>query len=134
MGRLRPARSLNETVTFHDPCYLGRYNDQFDAPRAVLDGIGLRRLEMARNRRNSFCCGAGGGHAFYEDKTGGRINQNRAREAVATGAKIVGTGCPFCLAMLEDGVKNVPAANGTVRVRDFVELVAETLERGGDDS
>jgi Fe-S oxidoreductase len=127
-GRLRPARSLSETVTFHDPCYLGRYNDQFDAPRAVLDGIGLRRLEMARNRRNSFCCGAGGGHAFYEDKTGGRVNQNRAREAVATGAQIVGTGCPFCLAMLEDGVKNVPSANGPVRVRDFVELVAETLD------
>jgi Fe-S oxidoreductase len=126
--RIKTTRTLDTTVTFHDPCYLGRYNRGFDAPREVLDRIGLKRLELARSRERSFCCGAGGGHAFYEDASGGRVNQNRAREAVATGAKIVGTGCPFCLAMLEDGVKGIQLADGPVRVQDFVELVAEAID------
>jgi Fe-S oxidoreductase/nitrate reductase gamma subunit len=125
--RLRFNRANGDTVTFHDPCYLGRYNRGFDAPREVLDSLGLIRLEMVRRREKSFCCGAGGGHAFYEDASGGRVNQDRAREAVATGAGTVAVGCPFCLAMLEDGVKSVQPTNGPVRVRDFVELVAEAL-------
>jgi Fe-S oxidoreductase/nitrate reductase gamma subunit len=127
-GRLQIGRSLNESVVFHDPCYLGRYNRGFDAPRDVIDRLGAKRLEMVRSREQSFCCGAGGGHAFYEDESGGRVNQNRAREAVATGAQTVAVGCPFCLAMLEDGVKTVKPADRDVRVRDFVELVAESLE------
>jgi Fe-S oxidoreductase len=126
-GRLRIATALNESVVFHDPCYLGRYNGDFDAPRDVIDRLGARRLEMVRSRESSFCCGAGGGHAFYEDASGGRINQDRAREAVATGAATISTGCPFCLAMLEDGVKAVKPADREVRVRDFVELVAEAI-------
>jgi Fe-S oxidoreductase/nitrate reductase gamma subunit len=125
--RLTLAQSLGGTVTFHDPCYLGRYNREFDAPREVLDRLGTHRLEMVRTRERSFCCGAGGGHAFYEDASGGRVNQDRAKEAIATGAQTVATGCPFCLAMLEDGVKTVQPAGGTVRVRDFVELVAEAI-------
>lgn len=117
-----------EVVTYHDPCYLGRYNRTFDEPRAVLERLGLKRVEMARTGENSFCCGAGGGHAFFEDETGGRVNQNRAREAVATGATTLATGCPFCLVMLEDGVKEVGNPERPMRVRDFVELVAEALE------
>ncbi|HEY8884153.1 MAG TPA: (Fe-S)-binding protein, partial [Chloroflexota bacterium] len=127
-GRLPLARPLNESVVFHDPCYLGRYNGGFDAPRDVIDRLGATRLEMARSREKSFCCGAGGGHAFFEDASGGRVNQNRAREAVATGAATVATGCPFCLSMLEDGVKAVKPVDRDVRVRDFVELVADALE------
>ena len=127
-GRVRLARQLPDTVTYHDPCYLGRYNGTFDAPRDVIDRLGVQRIEMKRSRERSFCCGAGGGHAFFEDASGGRVNQNRAREAIATGARTVCTGCPFCLSMLEDGVRNVQPADGAVRVRDFVELVAEALE------
>ncbi len=126
-GRLRLARQLPEAVTYHDPCYLGRYNGTFDAPRAVLDHLGARRIEMTRSRERSFCCGAGGGHAFFEDESGGRINQNRAREAIGTGAKTICTACPFCLGMLEDGVRMVQPADSDVRVRDFVELVAEAI-------
>ena len=126
-GRVRLSRPIAQTVTFHDPCYLGRYNAQFDAPRLVLDRLGVERREMKRAGSQSFCCGAGGGHAFFEDGVGGRINQNRAREAVATGAKTVCTGCPFCLGMLEDGVKSVQSSDDQVQVRDFVELVAEAL-------
>jgi Fe-S oxidoreductase/nitrate reductase gamma subunit len=132
--RVRLSRMLPDAVTYHDPCYLGRYNDVFDAPREVLDSLGVSRIEMKRSRQRSFCCGAGGGHAFYEDASGGRINQNRAREAIATGAKTVCTACPFCLGMLEDGVRTVQPADGDVRVRDFVEFVAEALADGTNRS
>ncbi|WP_460038502.1 (Fe-S)-binding protein [Thermaerobacter litoralis] len=129
-GKLELARELHRSlqVTYHDPCYLGRYNDVYDAPRQVLDGLGTRRLEMGRSRERSFCCGAGGAHMWYEDKSGGKINRNRAEEAVGTGADVVVTGCPFCLAMMETGVKAVAGAEERgVRVRDFVELVDEAL-------
>jgi len=81
---------------------------------------------MPRARSRSLCCG-GGGHAFFEDRSGGRIDRNRAREAIATGAETVCTGCPFCLSMLEEAVRGVQSAQGTVRVRDVVEVVAEAL-------
>jgi Fe-S oxidoreductase/nitrate reductase gamma subunit len=126
-GRLRLPRSLADVVTFHDPCYLGRYNGVFEAPRHVLDRVGVDRREMPRAGSRSFCCGAGGGHAFFEDGSGGRIDRNRAREAIATGAETVCTGCPFCLSMLEEAVRGVQGAQGTVRVRDVVEVVAEAL-------
>jgi Fe-S oxidoreductase len=125
--RLTLGGGLGTTVTYHDPCYLGRYNRVFAEPREILDRIGMKRLELARSQERSFCCGAGGGHAFFEDESGGRVNQNRAREALATGATTVATGCPFCLAMLEDGVKTVGSPDRPVRVRDFVELVAEAI-------
>jgi Fe-S oxidoreductase/nitrate reductase gamma subunit len=125
-NRLPLTKKLDTTIAFHDPCYLGRYNGTFDAPRDVLDKLGTRRLEMARRRERSFCCGAGGGHAFFEDGEGGRINENRAREAIATGAPVVGTACPFCLGMLEAGV-SVTRNGREVRVLDIAELVAEAL-------
>ena len=127
-GRVRLAPGAHERVTFHDPCYLGRYNREFDAPRRVLDALHVERVEMPRSREESFCCGAGGGHAFYEDADGGeKINGIRAREAAATGATTVVTGCPFCLTMLESGVRAVATENRPLRTRDFVELVAEAL-------
>ncbi|MBI4540829.1 MAG: (Fe-S)-binding protein [Gemmatimonadetes bacterium] len=125
-GRLQLPGSPGVTLTLHDPCYLGRYNDIFDAPREVLDRLGGRRLEMRRSRERSFCCGAGGGHAFFEERVGGKINVNRAREAVATGASTVCTACPFCLSMMEEGV-GVVAPAGAARVRDIAELVDEMV-------
>ena len=125
-GRLPVAAIDAAAITYHDPCYLGRYNGVFDAPRDVIDLIGGQRLEMERSGRESFCCGSGGGHAFYDDPSGGRINANRAREAIATGATTIATGCPFCLSMMEDGVKRVQP-DGATRVRDVAEIVADAL-------
>ena len=132
-GRVRLAPGARERVTFHDPCYLGRYNDVFEAPRRILDVLPTERVEMPRSRSESFCCGAGGGHAFYEDDDGGeKISGIRAREAAATGATTVVTGCPFCLTMLESGARTLTAEQGPpLRARDFVELVADALDSKG---
>ena len=128
-GRLRLAPTAGERVTFHDPCYLGRYNRQFDAPRLVLDALHTQRVEMARARTDSFCCGAGGGHAFYDDADDGeRLNAIRAREAGATGATTLVTGCPFCLTMLASGARAIASGEQSLRTRDVVELVADALE------
>jgi Fe-S oxidoreductase/nitrate reductase gamma subunit len=126
-GRVRLAPGERERITYHDPCYLGRYNGVFDAPRRVLDVLPVERLEMPRSGRESFCCGAGGGHAFFSDEEGERINGIRAREAAATGASTIVTGCPFCLTMLEDGVRRTAEEGRALRTRDFAELVADAL-------
>lgn len=131
-GRLEVPPGLEASLTYHDPCYLGRYAGEYDAPRAVLEVLGSKPLEMPRSREKSFCCGAGGGHAFFEDKEGGKVNVNRAREAVETGASTVCTACPFCLSMLEEGVAAVKP-EGPPRVRDFVELVDEALDGPGGE-
>ncbi|NIP58779.1 MAG: (Fe-S)-binding protein [Gemmatimonadetes bacterium] len=132
-GRLDVPAGLGECLTYHDPCYLGRYAGEYEAPRVVLDALGSKPVEMPRSRENSFCCGAGGGHAFFEDDEGGKVNVNRAREAVGTGASTICTACPFCLSMLEEGVA-ATKPDEPPRVRDFVELVEEALggpETGG---
>ena len=126
-GRVRVVPGERERVTYHDPCYLGRYNDVFAEPRRALDVLGVDRVEMPRSGPGSFCCGAGGGHAFYTDEEGEPINAIRAQEAAGTGASTVVTGCPFCLAMLTDGVRRTGAKQESLRVRDFVELVADAL-------
>lgn len=128
-GRVRLRPGERERVTYHDPCYLGRYNGQFDAPRRVLDVLQVERVEMPRHGSGSFCCGAGGGHAFFDETEGpDKINQLRAREAAATGATTVVSGCPFCLTMLASGARAVSTPEQALRTVDFVELVAEALE------
>jgi Fe-S oxidoreductase/nitrate reductase gamma subunit len=129
-GRVRLVPGERERVTYHDPCYLGRYNRVLDAPRRVLDVLQVERVEMPRSGMESFCCGAGGGHAFYTDEEGEWINALRAREAAGTGATTVVTGCPFCLTMLADGARRIEATDGSLQVRDFVELVADALADG----
>jgi len=114
-------------VTYHDPCYLGRYNGVFDAPRRILDALpGVEVAEMPRNRSHSFCCGGGGGHAMMKEQSGSRINVTRVREALETGAQVVATSCSFCTGMFEDGIG---AENATPRLRavDLAELVAASL-------
>jgi Fe-S oxidoreductase len=124
-GKLNaPARS-SATMAFHDPCYLGRYNDVYDAPRDVLDTLGTR-VEIKRNRDRSFCCGAGGGRMWMEEKEGKRVNVERTEEALATGAGVIGTGCPFCMTMLTDGVKEKDPSGATA-VKDIAELLLEAL-------
>ena len=134
-GRVRLAPGERERITYHDPCYLGRYNREFDAPRRVLDALRVERVEMPRSGRRSFCCGAGGGHAFFEEETGeDKINAIRAREAAATGATTVVTACPFCLTMLTSGARAVATGDRPMRTRDFVELVAEALADADDSA
>jgi Fe-S oxidoreductase len=127
-GRLKPSATGSAKVTFHDPCYLGRYNQVYDAPRAVLDSVpGVERTEPDWNRRNSLCCGGGGGFSFMEEKQGTRMNQNRAKQLLDTGANTIAVGCPFCMIMLEDGTKTV-APDAQVRVRDIAEVLNEATE------
>jgi Fe-S oxidoreductase len=124
-GRLPVQRELRSRATFHDSCYLGRYNGIYDAPRAALRRSGAEIVEMPRRRRTSFCCGAGGGRMWMEETLGRRINAERAAEALRTGAPTIAVACPFCLTMLDDGVKDA-GADGVV-VRDIAQVIAETI-------
>jgi Fe-S oxidoreductase len=127
-GRVRPMRPLDATVAFHDSCYLGRYNGIMEAPREVVRAVpGLRVVEMPRNRERGLCCGGGGGHMWMEVPAKKRVNIIRVEEALATEATVVGTACPFCLAMIDLGRK-VKGAEDRLQVKDISELVAESLE------
>jgi len=122
-GRLRPAPGSG-AITYHDSCYLARHNDVLAAPREIVGRIG-RPLEMARNGKRTFCCGAGGAHMWMEER-GRAINEERAREAVATGAETLAVACPFCTMMLDDGMKQLGEG---MRVAEVSVLLAEALER-----
>lgn len=116
---------INNKVTFHDSCYLGRYNDIYDAPRNPLKMIkGLELVEMERNRDKGFCCGAGGGRMFIEETEGQRVNENRTEEALKTNADTIASACPFCMTMMSDGVKTFQKED-TVKVKDIAELILE---------
>jgi Fe-S oxidoreductase len=123
-GRLEPEAG-DDAITYHDSCYLARHNDVIAAPRAIVSRIGTP-LEMARSGRRTFCCGAGGAHMWMEER-GSAINEERAREAAATGAGTLAVACPFCTMMLDDGVKQTGAE---LRVADVAVLLAEALEGG----
>ena len=120
-GRIQQ-KADGKTVAYHDPCYLGRHNEVFLAPREVLSRGGPT-VEMVRNGSDSFCCGAGGGRMWMEEQVGKRINIERSEEAVATGADVVATGCPFCYIMMDDGVKELGASE--VEVKDLAMLLAD---------
>ncbi|HLG91477.1 MAG TPA: (Fe-S)-binding protein, partial [Acidimicrobiales bacterium] len=132
-GRLAPRRPLEATVTYHDPCYLGRHNRVFDEPRAVLDAVpGLRSVEMHRCRERGFCCGAGGSRMWMEERIGKRVNAERTDEALSTGADMVGTACPYCLIMLDDALKQRQAGGSapqSTRVLDVAQVLEESLRQ-----
>ncbi len=113
-------------ITYHDSCYLGRYNTIYQAPRQLLQEVGLNLLEMAHTKEKSFCCGAGGGRMWLEEHQGERINVMRADEAIAPGVDRVGTACPFCLTMISDGVA-AREAGEQVKVLDIAEILAEKI-------
>ncbi|GAH12123.1 unnamed protein product, partial [marine sediment metagenome] len=127
-GRLKIKKGLSELVTYHDPCYLGRYNDIYQPPRQIIRSIpDIKMVEMEQNRDNSFCCGGGGGHMWLEERTGRRINEMRTEQAMETKAQIVVTACSFCLQMFDDGIK-AKAAEEQLRVMDIAELVAAQVQ------
>jgi len=122
-GRLAPAAG-DATITYHDSCYLARHNDVLAAPRELVSRIG-KPLEMARSGKQTFCCGAGGAHMWMEERAS-PINEERAREAAATGADTLAVACPFCTLMLDDGVRQT---GSELRVADVSTLLAEALDR-----
>ncbi|MBI3184507.1 MAG: (Fe-S)-binding protein [Myxococcales bacterium] len=156
-GRVRLSRVMAERLAFHDPCYLGRHNGVFDAPREALAALpGAKLLELPRSRRESFCCGAGGGRMWLEEKIGQRINQNRLNEVALAfahaaepgvevpsatdkrkpgkvgeyqgpGKGVLAVACPFCMTMLRDAV-NETGREEAIQVKDVAELVAEAME------
>ena len=127
-GRLAvPAGTLDGNgMAYHDPCYLGRYNQVYDQPRSVLDSVAGGFVELPRCREKGFCCGAGGARAFMEEKRGTRISHNRLNEAIDTAASGVAVACPFCVTMFEDGVRALNVEE-TFAVRDIAEIVAAAL-------
>jgi Fe-S oxidoreductase len=127
-GKIRTTQAIDQTVTYHDSCYLARYNGITEAPRQALQRVPkLKVLEMPRNRSQGFCCGAGGGRMWLEEKLGQRVNQNRVNEAAATGASVVATGCPFCLTMIRDGI-NETGREEKLAARDVAEIVADAMK------
>ncbi|WP_337100531.1 (Fe-S)-binding protein [Paenibacillus sp. YIM B09110] len=129
-GMIKPVYELDETITYHDSCYLGRYNNTYEAPRTVLRAIpGVALKEMERSRANGMCCGAGGGMMWMEERSGTRVNYARTAQALAVKPTVISSACPYCLTMMEDGLKSLTDDDdgGIVRARDVAELLAESV-------
>ena len=119
---------IDEKVTFHDPCYLGRHNGEYDAPRKIIESVikNGNIVEMERTKENSFCCGAGGGNMWYDIEDGERINHVRFQEAIDSGVETVATACSFCTIMMDDAMK-VKGKEDSMKVLDIAEMVAAGL-------
>ena len=115
----------HQTITFHDPCYLGRHNGVFDDPRSVLESGGVKLTEMDRNKKDSFCCGAGGGQMWKEEEPGRKsVSAERLAEAKSTGADVIAVACPFCRVMMNDANST---DGDTIQIKDVAEIVAESI-------
>jgi Fe-S oxidoreductase len=130
-GRLKPVNKATNKLTYHDPCYLGRHNQIYEPPRDLLESTGVEVIEMPRNKERSFCCGAGGGRMWMEEKLGTRINLNRVDEAIATGAQEVAVGCPFCRVMVSDGMTG---RGSDVAVLDVAQALLRTVKSESNKS
>ena len=124
-GRLTITGSLDKRVTFHDPCYLGRANDEYESPRDLIRRIGAQLTEMKRSKNKALCCGAGGAQMFKEPEKGTMdINILRTKDALETKPNIIATGCPYCNTMMTDGIK-FHEKEAEIEVKDIAELIAE---------
>lgn len=128
-GKIRIKEDGNESaVTYHDSCYLGRVNEEYEAPRSVIESLQMEIKEMKRSKKNGLCCGAGGGQMFKEEEKGDkRINEERTADVIETGSSIVVANCPFCITMLQDGIK-AKDKQDQVMVYDLSELVIQKME------
>jgi Fe-S oxidoreductase len=131
-GHLKPVNAVNEKVTYHDPCFLGRHNQVYTPPRHVIESVpGVRAEEMHRCKGKGFCCGAGGARMWLEERTGSRINENRVDEALALDPDSITTGCPYCMVMLGDAVnakKAAGQAKETLEVIDVSQLLVRAIQ------
>lgn len=121
-----PSEDERKTITYHDPCFLGRHNNIYSPPRELIGDV--KEMELTKER--AMCCGAGGAHAFFEDKNGESVSGMRTRQAMATGAEVIATACPFCTTMLNDGVRS---ENADIEVKDVSLLLLEGVKRGLSD-
>lgn len=127
-GRLKPTKEIKERITYHDSCYLGRYNDGYEAPRYILRNIpGVELVEMKRNRENGMCCGAGGGMMWMEETEGVRVNVARTEQALEVNPSLIGSACPYCLTMLSDGTK-AKEVEDSVKTMDVAEILALSID------
>ena len=126
-GRIAPVREYEKKITYHDPCYLGRHNGIFDAPRDVLKQVpGAELTEMAENRENSFCCGGGGGRIWMETPKGERFSDLRLKQAVDVGAEVLVTACPYCITNFTDS--SLSLENGrSIEIKDITEVIQEVI-------
>jgi Fe-S oxidoreductase len=127
-GKLKPVAKSEKKLTYHDPCYLGRHNQIYQPPRELLESAGIEVTEMPRNQERSFCCGAGGGRMWMEEKIGTRINLSRVDEAIATGVEEVAVGCPFCRVLVSDGMV---ARESSVEVLDVAQALLRSVKPQG---
>jgi hypothetical protein len=127
------AADEGKTITYHDPCFLGRHNQVYAPPRELIEASGLQFVEMPRHGERSFCCGAGGARMWMEETIGERINVNRTQEAIATGADEIAVGCPFCNVMLSDGLtaeQSEGRAGENVKIIDVAQMLLASVKRG----
>ncbi len=126
-GKIKPLKTIDTTITYHDSCYLGRHNGIYDEPRKIAAAIpGLKMEEMERRRERGFCCGAGGGHMWVEEEGGRRINHIRTEQFLETNTDVVGVSCPFCLQMFEEGI-GAKELTGKKQAKDLIEILDESL-------
>ncbi len=126
-GQLKLESGVDKkSITFHDPCYLGRYNDVYDEPREVIGSLGVQMTEMRRSRNKSLCCGGGGARALLEERVGKKMSHNRLEDVLETGSNTLAAGCPFCITMFEDAIGSTESSD-KVAVQDLAELVAARL-------
>lgn len=126
--RITIEHPVAQKLTYHDSCYLGRWNGEYDAPRAIARAAATEYVEMKRSKEHGFCCGGGGGRMWMEERTGTRVNNNRTEEILATGAEVAAVACPFCTIMITDGVK-AKNMEDKVQVLDVAEVIAKSLKR-----
>jgi Fe-S oxidoreductase len=123
--KLLPVKMSHTAMTYHDPCYLGRHNEIYQPPREILEATGAQLTEMPRNKERSFCCGAGGGRMWMEEKIGTRINLNRVDEAIGTRAEELAVACPFCRVMTTDGMS---ARESSMEVLDVAQVLLRSVK------